>query len=158
MTDRLSGELEPRKAGNSVADARYFGAEARTATLECRDMNPAGEFAMDLRLLTSIAAQGAGQAGALRGAQSAVGAAAAGAKGGATTPEFAKALEGALKSVSETQNQAAEMQRQYQLGAGSVSLEETMVAMQKAQIGFQAALTVRNRLVAAYSDIMNMQV
>lgn len=113
---------------------------------------------MDLRLLTSIGAQGAGQAGAVRGAQSAVGAAAAGAKGGAATPDFASALEGALKSVSETQNQAAEMQRQYQLGAGSVSLEETMVAMQKAQIGFQAALTVRNRLVAAYSDIMNMQV
>ena len=40
---------------------------------------------MDLRLLTSIGAQGAGQAGAVRGAQSAVGAAAAGAKGGAAT-------------------------------------------------------------------------
>ena len=55
---------------------------------------------MDLRLLTSIGAQGAGQAGAVRGAQSAVGAAAAGAKGGAATPDFASALEGALKSVS----------------------------------------------------------
>jgi flagellar hook-basal body complex protein FliE len=33
-----------------------------------------------------------------------------------------------------------------------------MVAMQKAQIGFQAAVTVRNRLVSAYTDIMNMQV
>jgi len=30
--------------------------------------------------------------------------------------------------------------------------------MQKAQVSFQAALTVRNRLVAAYTDIMNMQV
>jgi flagellar hook-basal body complex protein FliE len=40
----------------------------------------------------------------------------------------------------------------------SVSLEETMVAMQKAQVGFQATLAVRNRLVAAYSEIMNMQV
>ncbi len=116
---------------------------------------------MDLRLLTSIGAQGAAQTGAMRGAQSVAGAgagAAAGAKGGAGAPDFASALQGALKSVSETQNQAAEMQRQYQMGAESVSLESTMVAMQKAQIGFQAALTVRNRLVAAYSDIMNMQV
>jgi flagellar hook-basal body complex protein FliE len=40
----------------------------------------------------------------------------------------------------------------------TVSIEETMVAMQKAQIGFQATLQVRNRLVQAYSDIMNMQV
>jgi flagellar hook-basal body complex protein FliE len=30
--------------------------------------------------------------------------------------------------------------------------------MQKAQVGFQATLAVRNRLVQAYSDIMNMQV
>ena len=45
-----------------------------------------------------------------------------------------------------------------QLGNPTVSLEETMVAMQKSQIGFQAALQVRNRLVQAYSDIMNMQV
>lgn len=114
---------------------------------------------MDLRLLTSIGAQGATQAGAMRGVQSAAGAAgAAGAKGGAGAPDFASALEGALKSVSETQNQASAMQRQYQLGVESVSLEDTMVAMQKAQIEFQAALTVRNKLVAAYSDIMNMQV
>jgi flagellar hook-basal body complex protein FliE len=33
-----------------------------------------------------------------------------------------------------------------------------MMAMQKAQIGFQATLQVRNRLAQAYSDIMNMQV
>jgi flagellar hook-basal body complex protein FliE len=33
-----------------------------------------------------------------------------------------------------------------------------MVAMQRAQIGFQMALQTRNRLVQAYSDIMNMQV
>ena len=45
-----------------------------------------------------------------------------------------------------------------QLGDASVSLEETMVTMQKAQIGFQATLQVRNRLVQAYTDIMNMQV
>jgi flagellar hook-basal body complex protein FliE len=39
-----------------------------------------------------------------------------------------------------------------------VSLEETMLAMQKAQVGFQATLHVRNRMVQAYSDIMNMSV
>jgi flagellar hook-basal body complex protein FliE len=45
-----------------------------------------------------------------------------------------------------------------QLGNPSVSLEETMVAMQKAQIGFQTALQVRNRMVQSYTEIMNMQV
>jgi flagellar hook-basal body complex protein FliE len=50
------------------------------------------------------------------------------------------------------------LQREVQLDSPTVSLEETMVAMQKAQLGFQATLQVRNRLVQAYSDIMNMQV
>ena len=72
--------------------------------------------------------------------------------------DFQTALTQALQSVSNTQNQASQLQRAVQLGDSSVSLEETMVTMQKAQIGFQATLQVRNRLVQAYSDIMNMQV
>ena len=50
------------------------------------------------------------------------------------------------------------MQREVQFENPNVSLEETMVAIQKAQIGFQATLHVRNRMVQAYTDIMNMQV
>ena len=69
-----------------------------------------------------------------------------------------QALTQALGSVSNSQNQASRLQRELQMDNPSVSLEETMVAMQKAQIGFQATLTVRNRLVSAYSEIMNMQV
>ena len=64
----------------------------------------------------------------------------------------------ALKSVSQSQLEAQTMQRELQLDNPSVSLEQTMVAMQKSQLGFQATLQVRNRLVQAYSDIMNMQV
>jgi flagellar hook-basal body complex protein FliE len=64
----------------------------------------------------------------------------------------------ALGAVSKTQTDATNMQREVQLDNPTVSLEQTMVAMQKAQIGFQATLQVRNRLVQAYSDIMSMQV
>jgi len=71
---------------------------------------------------------------------------------------FQQALTQALGSVSKSQNEATRLQREVQLDNPSVSLEETMVSMQKAQIGFQATLAVRNRLVAAYSEIMNMQV
>lgn len=71
---------------------------------------------------------------------------------------FTGALKGALKSVSASQNQSAALQREVQMENPSVSLEETMVAIQKAQIGFQATLHVRNRMVQAYTDIMNMQV
>ena len=76
----------------------------------------------------------------------------------ATSTSFQSAMAEALKSVSQTQPQAQTLQRELQLDNPSVSLEQTMVAMQKSQLGFQATLQVRNRLVQAYSDIMNMQV
>lgn len=71
---------------------------------------------------------------------------------------FQQALTQALGAVSQAQNTATQMQREVQLDNPTVGLEETMVAMQKAQLGFQATLQVRNKLVQAYSDIMNMQV
>jgi flagellar hook-basal body complex protein FliE len=71
---------------------------------------------------------------------------------------FQTAMTQALESVSRSQQDAQTLQRELQLDNPSVSLEQTMVAMQKAQIGFQATLQVRNRLVQAYSEIMNMQV
>lgn len=71
---------------------------------------------------------------------------------------FSTAFKSALQSVSAAQDRANGLQREVQLENPDVSIEETMVAMQKAQIGFQATLHVRNRLVQAYTDIMNMQV
>ena len=71
---------------------------------------------------------------------------------------FGAALSDALKGVSDSQNQASWMQNELQMDNPTVSLEQTMVQMQKAQIGFQAAISVRNRLVQSYTDIMNMQV
>ncbi len=77
----------------------------------------------------------------------------------ATEPAgFSGALDQALRGVSQAQQHAGALQREVQLENPAVSLEQTMVAMQKAQIGFQAALHVRNRMVQAYTDIMNMQV
>jgi flagellar hook-basal body complex protein FliE len=71
---------------------------------------------------------------------------------------FAGALKNALGSVNALQNEATRLQQEVQMENPKVSLEETMVAIQKAQIGFQATLHVRNRMVQAYTDIMNMQV
>jgi flagellar hook-basal body complex protein FliE len=71
---------------------------------------------------------------------------------------FQGALNSALKSVSASQNKAGALQKEVLMENPKVSLEETMVAMQSAQISFQSALHVRNRMVQAYTDIMNMQV
>jgi flagellar hook-basal body complex protein FliE len=72
--------------------------------------------------------------------------------------DFSQAFKNALQAVSDAQERASGLQREVQLENPNVSIEETMVATQKAQIGFQATLNVRNRLVQAYTDIMNMQV
>ena len=79
-------------------------------------------------------------------------------EGSAVSAGFQHALTQALGAVSQSQNEATALQREVQLDNPSVSIEQTMVAMQKAQIGFQAALQVRNKMVQAYSDIMQMQV
>lgn len=76
----------------------------------------------------------------------------------ATGGGFKAAMGQALQDVSQTQLHAQRLQRELTLDNPTVSLEETMMATQKAQLGFSAALQVRNRLVSAYSEIMNMQV
>lgn len=71
---------------------------------------------------------------------------------------FQAAMTQALNQVSQQQLKAQGLQREVALDSPTVSIEETMMAMQKAQIGFQAALQVRNRMVQAYTEIMNMNV
>ncbi len=71
---------------------------------------------------------------------------------------FGQAFKTALHNVSAAQDRAGRLQTEFQLGNPNVSLEQTMLAMQKSQIGFQAALHVRNRMMQAYTDVMNMQV
>ena len=73
-------------------------------------------------------------------------------------PSFQVAFSRALTDISKSQQTAATLQREVQFDNPTVSLEETMVAMQKSQLGFQSAVQFRNKLVQAYTDIMNMQV
>jgi flagellar hook-basal body complex protein FliE len=108
------------------------------------------ESAMDVRI-SSLSSQALGQVGQTALKRPATGA--TGVAGG-----FAENFKTALQSVSAAQNEASRLQKEVQLGNPKVSLEETMLAMQKSQIGFQATLHVRNRMVQAYTDIMNMSV
>lgn len=81
-----------------------------------------------------------------------------GATGRTGKASFGDALKQAIDSVNADQNRADAMQRAYQSGEPRVGLEETMLATQTANVSFQALVQVRNRLVSAYHDIMNMQV
>jgi len=76
----------------------------------------------------------------------------------ATKVDFSAALKGALDGVATAQNKADQMSQKFTMGDDSVNLSDVMISMQKASIGFQATVQVRNKLVSAYQEMMNMQV
>lgn len=71
---------------------------------------------------------------------------------------FADALKASLDGVNASQKTAEALGNRFALGDDRVSLSDVMIAGQKANIGLQATVQVRNKLVAAYQDIMNMQI
>lgn len=71
---------------------------------------------------------------------------------------FGKTLEDALATVSRLQTETQTKTREFQAENPNVTLEETMIAIQQSSLSFQAVVQVRNKLVSAYSEMMNMQV
>ena len=80
------------------------------------------------------------------------------AEGTNATPGFAAVLANTVKEVNSVQMHAGEMTRAFELGAAGVDLADVMISLQKADISFKAMTEVRNKLVSAYQDIMNMPV
>ena len=72
--------------------------------------------------------------------------------------DFASALKSSLDQVNSSMIQSEELGQRFVAGDNSVSLSDVMISVQKANIGFQTTVQVRNKLVSAYQDIMNMQV
>ena len=72
--------------------------------------------------------------------------------------DFAAALKSSLDQVNQTQSQAQDLARRFETGDTTVSLSDAMIALQKSSISFQQTVQVRNKLVEAYQNIMNMGV
>jgi len=72
--------------------------------------------------------------------------------------DFAQILQNSIDQVNQTQQQAEGMAANFAAGDGNANLHEVMISLQKANISFQEMVQVRNRLVSAYHDVMNMQV
>ena len=96
------------------------------------------------------------------GAAGAAGAAGAGSASGAGAPagqvDFGAMLKKSIDQVNASQVQASKGARDFELGVPGADLNDVMISMQKANLSFQQMVQVRNRLVSAYHDIMNMQV
>src|SRR5690606_23086472 len=71
---------------------------------------------------------------------------------------FAQVLRQGLAQVNEMQQTASSMAAGFERGDPGIELADVMLQMQKASVGFRAVTEVRNRLVSAYQDIMNMPI
>jgi len=73
-------------------------------------------------------------------------------------PDFAQVLQNSINKVNQTQQQANQMAEKLAAGDSSQNLHEVMIALQTASVSFQEMVQVRNKLVSAYQDVMNIQV
>lgn len=71
---------------------------------------------------------------------------------------FADELYASIERINQSQQAASAKVTAFQMGDPEVALNDVMVDKQKASVAFQMGLQVRNRLVTAYKDVMNMQV
>ncbi|MGR9107010.1 MAG: flagellar hook-basal body complex protein FliE [Gammaproteobacteria bacterium] len=69
---------------------------------------------------------------------------------------FADLLVRSIDSINETQQQAGDLAQAFETGESDASLSDVMISIQKANVSFQAMVQVRNKLVEAYKDVMNM--
>lgn len=72
--------------------------------------------------------------------------------------DFSQVLKTAIDQVSQAQEQAQQMTKDFATGQNDVNLQDVMINLQKANLSFQQMVQVRNKLVSAYQDIMNIQV
>ena len=70
---------------------------------------------------------------------------------------FTDRLSDAIREVAVAQNSAANLTKSYELGIEN-DLSKVMVSQQVSSLGFQMTLNVRNKMLSAYKDIMNMPV
>ncbi|WP_461516049.1 flagellar hook-basal body complex protein FliE [Porticoccus sp.] len=72
--------------------------------------------------------------------------------------DFGVLMKESIEEVNSAQLQARALSDAFESGDSDVALPEVMVALQKASLSFQAVTQVRNKLLSAYQEIMNMQV
>jgi flagellar hook-basal body complex protein FliE len=77
---------------------------------------------------------------------------------GVQKTDFSNLLKQSIESVNETSMHAGKMAGAFEKGDSNISLAELMISMEKASVSFQAMTQVRNKLLSAYQEIMNMPV
>lgn len=79
-------------------------------------------------------------------------------EGTTKSPSFGDLMTQAVNKVNEVQKTSNNMADAYERGVAGVDITDVMIASQKASVSFQAMVQVRNKLVDAYRDVMNMPI
>jgi flagellar hook-basal body complex protein FliE len=70
--------------------------------------------------------------------------------------QFSEVMKSTLEQVNERSATATKLMQSFDAGDPNVELADVMIAMQKARVSFEALTQVRNKMLSAYQDIMNM--
>lgn len=73
-------------------------------------------------------------------------------------PQFGDLFSQAVNKVNDIQQSSSQMANAYIRGDTSIDITDVMIASQKSSVAFQAMTQVRNKMVDAYKDIMNMPI
>lgn len=71
---------------------------------------------------------------------------------------FGDVLSKSIDSVNDLQQQSGALKTAFETGDPNVGITEVMIASQKSKLAFTAMVEVRNKMVEAYKEIMNMPV
>ena len=73
------------------------------------------------------------------------------------TQAFGDRITNAIDQVAAAQNKTAGLVKAYEMGMEN-DISKVMINQQVSSLGFQLTLNVRNKVLSAYKDIMNMPV
>jgi flagellar hook-basal body complex protein FliE len=79
-------------------------------------------------------------------------------QGNSSGKNFAEMLSSAIDNVNSMQRFSKEQAMKFELGDPNLSLAEVMIAKEKAGIAFEATVQVRNKVLEAYKEIINLPV
>ncbi len=72
--------------------------------------------------------------------------------------DFGDMLSQAINNVNGLQKSSSDLQMRFDRGDEGISLSDVMIARNKSTVAFEATIQVRNKLVEAYKELMNMPV
>ena len=70
--------------------------------------------------------------------------------------QFSELMKESINNVNDQQMKAGELTKAFEMNDPNVPLSTVMIEMQKARVSFEALKQVRNQLVDAYKQVMNL--